>query len=139
MKKIYFILLIILFPLLSNAQVAKKLSIDISISVIGDRARVFEDQLKSYVQNEMLKIPDVKVSETNPDYSFLIFIFQLPCKCDWFDFHYRAHFVANKNNKRISMESFVAISEGFESYDGIEELAKNLIANLNANYLNTLR
>lgn len=132
----YLISLLFLFSTFSTAQSSSKITLDINVSVIGDRAKVFEDQLKSYIQNELLKIPDVKITTDNPAYNFYVSIFQLPCDCERFDYYYRAHFLSNK---KIFKDSHISISEGFDSYNKIEELAKILVANLNANYLSELR
>jgi hypothetical protein len=103
---------------------------------MGDRAKVYENVLLSSLQNELLKIPDVSLTEES-NYIIIVSFFELPCKCDWFDFHYRIHFV--NNNKIDWWDVMAPVSEGYSSYEEIEDLAKKVISNINVRYLKELR
>lgn len=127
------------FVISLKAQNSAVIKINLEVTTIGDRAKVFENQLQNYLQNELLKIPDLKLTADKNDYGLIVYIFQLPCKCDWFDFHYRAHFYSANKIMKSDFNATFPISEGFKSYEDIEELAKEIISNLNVNSLNNLR
>src|SRR3990170_2581091 len=130
-SKICFILfLIVIEPVF--AQTKNSIEIEIKILTMGDRAKNYENVFLSSLQNELLKIPDVKLTEKS-NYIIIVSFFELPCKCDWFNFHYRIHFV--NNNKIDWWDVMVPVSEGYSSYEEIEKLAKSVISNINVRYL----
>lgn len=90
----------------------------------------------SSLQNEFLKIPDVKLIE-DAEYILIVSSFEIPCNCRWFNYHYRIHFI-NKN-KVDWWDVMVPVSEGFSSYEEIEEKARSVISNHNVRYLKELR
>ena len=134
----YGLLIISLLIILVNAQVENSISIELKINTVGDRAKVFETRLNSYLTNELMKIPDVKLAQ-NSKYLLYVHIFELPCDYNHFTFYYRSHFINRDLSDEKFTDSYSPTSEGFRNYKQIEDLAKDIVVNLNVNYLSVLR
>lgn len=131
-----FLFLLIVQPTFCQKQTPFRIQLELNVT--GDRTKAFQNQLESYLLNELAKIPDVKQVSSNPAFFLHVHVFQLPCSCDGLDFHYRVHFFRTNFEDADSIDP-LPISEGFKSLDGLEALSRDIVAQLNVYSLKRLR
>lgn len=133
------LIVFLFFPNELAAQHHGKITIDVQVQITGDRAKVYDAQFKSSIYNELARIPDVEQVSSGAKFVLYLNIFELPCHCEWFDFHYRAHFIPIEPKFVATFEPELPIEEGFKSFEDVEALSKDIVATLNAYSLKHLR
>jgi hypothetical protein len=134
--------LLTIFTNFINAQNDKSINIQLIVYTTGTTAELYKEQFENYLQNELLKIPDVKLSEDENVYVLFVSVFEIPCECKWFDYHYTARFFSIKSpivyeNNEIAQA--MPLMEGYKAYNEIENLSKDIISSLNTGIFNWIR